>query len=122
MNQTTIVVPALPQLLRVVGVIILALGIYDSAASLYYVGSSCDGDCKFLAAQYGSIAAGFGLALFGCFSLFAFASGLEYLLEGRHLAGGSSRKCPFCAETIKSGATVCRYCGRALSEVPLRDT
>ena len=29
---------------------------------------------------------------------------------------GSSRICPFCAETIKLAAVVCRYCGRQLAK------
>lgn len=29
-------------------------------------------------------------------------------------ADGDSKRCPFCAETIKQAARVCRYCGRAL--------
>jgi hypothetical protein len=28
------------------------------------------------------------------------------------------RKCPFCAEEVKSEATVCRFCGRGLAALP----
>jgi len=32
--------------------------------------------------------------------------------EAEQLASGEYRKCPFCAEPIRSEAAVCRYCGR----------
>jgi hypothetical protein len=35
-------------------------------------------------------------------------------IEREQLASGTSRKCPFCAEIIKTEAVVCRFCGRDL--------
>jgi len=37
-------------------------------------------------------------------------------LEKRQLANGGVRKCPHCAELVKAGAKICRYCQRPLGE------
>ena len=40
---------------------------------------------------------------------------LPKVIEQEQLESGNSRKCPFCAEIIKSEAHVCRFCGRGLA-------
>lgn len=38
--------------------------------------------------------------------------------EADKLASGTQRKCPFCAEIIKTEAKVCRFCGRDVPAPP----
>lgn len=40
-------------------------------------------------------------------------------LEDRAITQGDQRKCPHCAEIIKSEAKVCRFCGRDVEPVLL---
>ena len=69
----------------------------------------------FIGAQRGGIACAWlaiGLLLGPIGLLMAFAAGP---------AGKAHRTCPFCAETVKREALVCRFCGRdlpPLDEVP----
>ena len=38
-------------------------------------------------------------------------------IESKEVASGGQRKCPFCAEMVKSEAIVCKHCGKELPVV-----
>lgn len=42
----------------------------------------------------------------------------QQAVEQAAIATGDMRKCPFCAELIKSEASVCRHCGREIKDAP----
>jgi len=41
--------------------------------------------------------------------------------ESEAIAGGSMRRCPFCAELVKSEAIVCKHCGKDLPPMPVEE-
>lgn len=42
-------------------------------------------------------------------------------LDKRKIRSGDSRTCPNCSETVKTGAKICKHCGRDLPPMPPRD-
>ena len=40
----------------------------------------------------------------------------QQVIETKSLQSGTMKRCPFCAELIRSSATICRFCGKEPSE------
>jgi hypothetical protein len=54
--------------------------------------------------------------LVGIIAAYAVSPNTERV-EDRGISSGKNRKCPYCAETVKREAVICRYCGKDLPEV-----
>lgn len=58
-------------------------------------------------------ALGFFLGVIGLIIIFLQSRNLE-AIEQSNIASGLYKKCPYCAEVIKSEAVICKYCGKEL--------
>lgn len=59
--------------------------------------------------------------LFGPFGLISFAMPRVEETEEEKLQSGSMRRCPYCAESIRTEAIVCKHCNRDLDPIEIKE-
>lgn len=59
---------------------------------------------------------------FLCFPLAILYLAMSKPSDETLVSSGEYRKCPFCAEVVRSEAKICRYCGKELPEIEVEVT
>ena len=59
---------------------------------------------------------------FLCFPLAILYLAMSKPSDEALVSSGEYRKCPFCAEVVRSEAKICRYCGKELPEIEVEVT